>query len=310
MELRQLRYFARVAETLHFGRAAQKEYVTQSVISTQIASLEKELGFRLFDRTSHRVSLTPAGEAFLKDVEQTLSALGTAVSQARNIAMGPNRRLRVGVFGEGAGPLTHLILSAFRAEGASADIQFVELSMVNQRTALIDGDVDVALLRLPITDDRLDVFPLFAEPRVAAIPADDELADAPELSVLDLLDRPFAVAADGTPADWRSYWSFDLQRGEHSRVGGEVRSVQESLATIAYGKAVDTFPSTAAAMFTHPGVRYVALADAEPSSLALVYLARRASDRTVEQFRSVAAQIVSQHLSLVPGAVSLIRPEK
>lgn len=309
MELRQLRYFARVAETLHFGRAAEKEFVTQSVISAQIASLEKEIGFRLFDRTSHRVTLTAAGAAFLVDVETTLSGLGQAVSQARNIAMGPQRRLRVGVFGEGAGPLTHLILSAFRAESAGVDIQFVELSMVNQLAALRHGEVDVALLRLPISDERLDVFPLFAEPRVAAVPIDDELADAPALSVQDLLDRPFAVAADGAPTEWRSYWSFDLQRGESSRIGGEVRSVQESLAAIAYGKAVDTFPSTAADMFSHPGVRYVPLTDAEPSSLALVSVATARRDVTVERFRAVATEIVAENLSLVPGAVSLIPDE-
>lgn len=309
MELRQLRYFARVAETLHFGRAAEKEFVTQSVISAQIASLEKELGFRLFDRTSHRVTLTAAGAAFLVDVEQTLSNLGQAVAQARNMAMGPQRRLRVGVFGEGAGPLTHLILSAFRAESAGVDIQFVELSMVNQLAALNQGEVDVALLRLPISDDRLDIFPLFAEPRVAAVPVDDELADAPFLSVQDLLDRPFAVAADGAPVEWRSYWSFDTQRGESSRVGGEVRSVQESLAAIAYGKAVDTFPSTAADMFAHPGVRYVPLSDAEPSSLALVSVASARPDATIERFRAVATEIVSEHLSLVPGAISLIPDE-
>lgn len=307
MELRQLRFFARVAETLHFGRAAEKEYVTQSVISTQIASLETELGFRLFDRTSHRVRLTPAGTAFLEDVERTLGALGQAVSQARNIAMGPQRRLRIGVFGEGAGPLTHLILSAFRAESPSIDIQLVELTMVNQLDALTSGEVDIALLRLPVSDERLDVFPLFAEPRVAGVPAGDELADASVLSVSDLLDRPFAIAASGTPAAWKSYWSFDAQRGESSRVGGEVRSVPESLAAIAYGEAVDTFPSTAAQMFLHPGVRYVPLTDAEPSSLALVSITRSGRDVVVEQFRTVATQIIENHLALVPGAVSLIR---
>lgn len=306
MELRQLRYFARVAETLHFGRAAEKEFVTQSVISTQIASLEKELGFRLFDRTSHRVTLTPAGAAFLTDVEQTLRSLGQAVSQARNVAMGPQRRLRVGIFGEGAGPLTHLILSAFRAQSPGVDIQFVELSMVNQLAAVRDGDVDVALLRLPITDERLDVYPLFSEPRVAAVPAEDELADAPALSVEDLLDRPFAVAADGAPTEWRSYWSFDAQRGGSGRIAGEVRSVQESLAAIAYGRAVDTFPSTAAEMFSHPGVRYVPLTDAEPSSLAIVSASSAGRDAVVQRFRAVASEVVTTHLSLVPGAVSLI----
>lgn len=306
MELRQLRFFARVAETLHFGRAAEKEFVTQSVISTQIASLEKEIGFRLFDRTSHRVALTPAGAAFLEDVERTLSGLGQAVSQARNIAMGPQRRLRIGVFGEGAGPLTHLILSAFRAQAPSVVIQFVELTMVNQLDAVTSGDVDIALLRLPVADERLDVFPLFAEPRVAAVPAGDELADATTLSVEDLLDRPFAVAADGAPAAWRSYWSFDAQRGESSRVGGEVRSVAESLAAIAYGGAFDTYPSTAAQMFQHPGVRYVPLTDAEPSSLAIVSIARSDRDAVVDRFRTVATNVLDSHLALVPGAVSLI----
>jgi DNA-binding transcriptional LysR family regulator len=309
VELRQLRYFARVAETLHFGKAAESEFVTQSVVSAQIASLEKELGFRLFDRTSHRVTLTAAGAAFLVDVEQTLNGLGQAVSQARNIALGPRRRLRVGVFGEGAGPLTHLILSAFKAESAGVDIQFVELTMVNQLAALKQGEVDVALLRLPISDDKLDVFPLFAEPRVAAVPLNDELADAAALSVQDILDRPFAVAADGAPSEWRSYWSFDLQRGEVSRVGGEVRSLQESLAAIAYGKAVDTFPSTAAEMFVHPGVRYVPLTDAEPSSLAIVSVANARPDATIERFRAVASGIVTEHLSLIPGATSLIPHE-
>jgi DNA-binding transcriptional LysR family regulator len=181
--------------------------------------------------------------------------------------------------------------------------------MVNQLAAVKEGEVDVALLRLPISDERLNVFPLFSEPRVAAVPIDDELADAATLSVEDLLDRPFAVAADGAPTEWRSYWSFDIQRGESSRIGGEVRSIQESLAAIAYGKAVDTFPSTAAEMFVHPGVRYVPLTDAEPSSLALVSVATARPDVTVERFRAVATEIVSQHLSLVPGAVSLIPDE-
>ncbi|WP_341976039.1 LysR substrate-binding domain-containing protein [Microbacterium sp. LWO13-1.2] len=305
MELRQLRYFARVADTLHFGRAADKEFVAQSVISAQIANLEKELGFRLFDRNSHRVSLTPAGEVFLVDVEHTLTVLGLAVDQARDVAAGRTKKLRVGVFGEGAGPLTHLILSAFRAAEPDADLHYVELTMTNQLSALADGEVDVALLRLPVSDERFTVEPLFAEPRVAVVPAGDELAAADSLVVGDLLDRPFAVAAAGTPSAWRSYWSFDAQRGERSRVGGEVRSILESLATVAYGNAVDTFPSTAAVLFPHPGVSYVPLRDAEPSSLALVSDARPSSEDLINRFREVAANIVDHYLHLVPGAVRL-----
>jgi DNA-binding transcriptional LysR family regulator len=304
MELRQLRYFIRVAETLHFGRAAEREYVAQSVISTQISALERELGFRLFDRTSHRVALTPAGEAFLLRAQRMLADIGAAVEEARSIASPQRARLRVGTFGEGAGPLTHLILSAFRAVNPSIDIHYVELSMVNQLDAVVNGDVDVALLRLPIADSRVEVDPLFSEPRVAVVPVDHELADAPSVSVEDLLDQPFAVAADGSPAGWRSYWTFDEQRGEQSRVAAEVRSIPESLATIAYRGAVDTFPVTASVVFQHPGVRFVPLRDAEPTSLAVVSLRNR-DDQAVDSFRKTAEFITDHHLDQVPGATRL-----
>lgn len=308
MELRQLRYFVRLADTLHFGRAAEKEFIAQSVISAQIAALELDLGFRLFDRSSRQVTLTLAGQTFLIDAQRTLALLKSAVDQARDVAEG-RRRLRVGIFGEGAGPLTHLILSSFHATMPAVELQYVELTMVNQLEAVASGDVDVALLRMPISQPGFRVDPLFSEPRVVGVPAHDELADAASLSVGDLLDRPFAVAASGSPEEWRSYWSFDVQRGEQSRVSGEVRSVTESLATIAYRGAVDTFPSTAAQLFPHPGVRFVPLTDAEPSSIALVSAAAPKTDDVVEAFRGVVLAVVDQHLNLVPGAVRLDRLE-
>lgn len=303
MEFRQLRYFIRVAETLHFGRAAEREFVAQSVISTQVASLEREMGTRLFDRSGHRVALTPAGEAFLSRAQQTFFDLNRAVEEARSLATVPERRLRVGIFGEGAGPLTHLIMSAFHAANPIIDLHCVELSMVNQLGAVLDGEVDVAFLRMPISDPRVLVDPLFSEPRVAAVPVHDELADASILQVGELIDRPFAVAADGAPSGWRSYWSFDERRGEQSRVAGQVRSIPESLAAVAYRGAVDTFPLTAAKAFPHPGVRFVPLQDAEPTSLTVVSLASAAADGPVQRFREVALMVRDRNLSVVPGAV-------
>lgn len=302
MELRQLRYFTRVAETLHFGEAARLEYVAKSVISAQIAALERDLGFALFDRTSRQVTLTPAGEAFLVDSQRTLAELRLAAEQARAFAHRQRSTFRVGVFGEGAGPLTHLILSAFATARPDVRIQYVELSMVDALENVLNRVVDVALLRLPVDDPRVHVDPLFFEPRVAVMPASHELADAASITVEDLLDQPFAVAADGAPHGWRSYWSFDSERGEASRIGAEVRSIAESLATIAYAGAVDTFPSTAVALYPHSGVRYVQLDDAEPSCLALVTLTSRMSDDMTQQFRRITAAVTDRHLALIPGA--------
>jgi DNA-binding transcriptional LysR family regulator len=302
VELRQIRYFITLAETLHFGRAAAKEYVAQSVVSLQISKLETELGAKLLDRSSHRVRLTEAGEAFLVRAKEVTAMVALGAREAREAASPDLRTFRVGIFGEGAGPVTHHILSAFTSRHPTVDLQYVELSMVNQVDSVVDGDVDVALIRLPVSDTRLRVDPLLEEPRVAGVPIDHPLASATDLSVDDLLDLPFAVAAEGAPAEWRSYWSFDEQRGAGSRIGAEVRSVPESLATIAYRNAVDTLPSTAAAMFPHAGVRYIPLRDAEPTRLAVV---TRAADASLlaEDFRTTARDQMQANLHLIPQGV-------
>jgi hypothetical protein len=74
---------------------------------------------------------------------------------------------------------------------------------------------------------------------------------------------------------------------------------------IAYSGAVDTLPSTAARVFPHPGVRFIPLEDAAPTSLALVTAASTGDDDTIERFRQVVFTVIDQHLNIVPGAVSL-----
>jgi len=304
MEFRQIRFFIRLSETLHFGRAAEKEYVAQSVISLQISKLETELGAKLLDRSSHRVRLTEAGEAFLVRAKEITAIVALGAQEARAAVPPGIRSFRVGIFGEGAGPVTHHILRAFMARHPNVDLHYVELSMVNQLESIIGGDVDIALIRLPISDHRVRVDPLLEEPLVAGVPADHPLASAIDLSVDDLLDLPFAVAAEGAPAEWRSYWSFDERRGAASRVSAEVRSIPESLATIAYRNAVDTLPWSAAAMFPHEGVRYVPLRDADPTRLAMVTRAGETSP-LADSFRIAAREQVQAHLHLIPQGVLL-----
>src|SRR5207247_11350464 len=86
VELRQLRYFVTLAEELHFGRAAAREHIVQSALSQQLQRLERELGVPLFERTTHHVRLTLAGNAFLVEARQILAHLDRAALAAQRAA--------------------------------------------------------------------------------------------------------------------------------------------------------------------------------------------------------------------------------
>src|ERR1700733_6807705 len=86
MELRQLRYFVTLAEELHFGRAAEREHIVQSALSQQLQRLERELGVRLLERSTHHVALTAAGAAFLAEARLILAHADRAADAARNAA--------------------------------------------------------------------------------------------------------------------------------------------------------------------------------------------------------------------------------
>jgi DNA-binding transcriptional LysR family regulator len=96
MELRQLRYFVTLAEELHFGRAAEREHIVQSALSQQLQRLERELGVRLLERSTHRVSVTTAGAVLLTEARQILAHAERAAGAARNAA-GAAATLRVGI---------------------------------------------------------------------------------------------------------------------------------------------------------------------------------------------------------------------
>src|SRR3954465_4907075 len=96
VELQQMRYVVAIAETSSFTRPAERCLVVQSALSHQIARLERELGAKLFDRTSRRVRLTPAGEAFLPAARQALAAAGRARAEVAAAAGEIRGRLAIG----------------------------------------------------------------------------------------------------------------------------------------------------------------------------------------------------------------------
>jgi DNA-binding transcriptional LysR family regulator len=306
MELRQLRYAVALSETLHFGRAAERHFITQSAMSQQIARVERELGVVLFERSSRGVRLTRAGEVFVERARELLSEADALRGEVLDAAAGWSGTLRIGLFAEAAAELTPLILDGVTAALPRTRLVVRELSMTDQVRALLDGDVDVAILHPPVDTPDVEVEVLFKEPRVALVPSGHPLASAPTARVADVLDEPFALAAPGAPEAFRSFWSVDDDRGAPCRAGAEVTSVWEAMLAVAHLGTVDTFPVSALRHFSYPGVTPVPLEDA---TYAAVGVATRRGERHpgVLAFGAVARGVAAEHLDRVPLAIAPAR---
>ncbi len=194
MELRQIRYFVAVAEELHFRRAAARLHISQPPLTRQIAALEAELGCRLLERTRRRVELTPAGEAFLRQVRVTLGELDAAVATARAIGTGQAGVLRIGFVGSALSSIVPATVQRFRRARPDVDVVLRERSTVQALRALASGELDVGLVRPPIDPDpalRAEV--VMRERTIAAIPAGHELAELERIPLRRLAEQPLVL---------------------------------------------------------------------------------------------------------------------
>lgn len=196
MELRHLRYFAAVAETCHFGRAAEQLHMAQPALSQAIRQLESELGTPLFARTTRQVSLTPAGEFFRDEAHRVLRTLDESVTGVRRVAEGRRGLVRVGFTGTAAFTQLPFIARTLQRELPEVALEVhADLLTPEQSDRLRDGRLDLAVLRPPATGDGIETRSVEAEPLVLALPADHPLAGEPVVSVADLRTEGFIVYA-------------------------------------------------------------------------------------------------------------------
>ncbi|UUZ60340.1 LysR family transcriptional regulator [Nocardioides sp. B-3] len=197
MELRHLRYFRAVAEEKHFGRAAHKLHMAQPPLSQQIKQLEDELGVTLLQRTTRRVDLTPAGEAYLVRVRAILQAVDAAGDEAVRIGSGLEGRLVIGCVGSATYSLLPALARALRERMPGVDFAFRgEMLSPDQLDALRDGSIDLALLRpfRELSEDaRVTVSPLREERYVVALPEGHRPAGRSKVRVADLRDEDLIV---------------------------------------------------------------------------------------------------------------------
>jgi DNA-binding transcriptional LysR family regulator len=263
--LRHLRAFLAIAEEGSITGAAAVLHIGQPALSRTLAQLERHLGVRLADRSTHHLELTPQG----RTLRERAAAAVAAVDDVLDPAQAAHRALRLGHAWSALGAWTTPLLRRWQHEHPDVPLQLLR---IDDRTAgLLEGRVDAALLRGPLRPalTGLRTAWLLDERRVAAVPADGPLAagEGP-LTLADLAGRPVAVnTVSGltTPA----LWPQELRPGPERTV--EVANTDDWLGTIAAGRAVGASTEATAHMHPHPGVVYRPLAGVPDVPVLLVW---------------------------------------
>ena len=194
MELRQIRSFLSVAETLHFGRTAELIHLSQPALSLQIRALEAEVGVRLLERNRRKTALTPAGRAFRDAAIAGVAQLDRATRNARLAADGKLGLLRIGFISTAGSELLPNIIRAFRESNPEVEFSLRNILTAEQIRMLESGALDIGFLRLPIGGHtQLEVVTVHREPFVLVVPASHPLAERKRVRLSEVSGQDFVM---------------------------------------------------------------------------------------------------------------------
>jgi LysR family hydrogen peroxide-inducible transcriptional activator len=197
MNLRDLEYFEAVAELRHFGKAAERCFVSQPTLSGQVKKLEEELGVSLFERGRGGVILTNEGQELLANVQEVLTASRRLVERAKALRDPMAGRVRMGIFPTLSPYLLPHVVDKIHKAFPDLEIYLVEDQTHRIEEKLRNGDLDVLVLALPVEDSRFEIRPLFKEPFQLAVPAGHELGKEKKLTIQHLDGRSILLLEDG-----------------------------------------------------------------------------------------------------------------
>lgn len=304
MELRQLQWFTVLADELHYGRAAERIPVAKSALSATITKLEKELGVTLIDRGKRAINLTPAGTELAEHAHQLLNAAQTAINAVQTTHTGAPQHLRLGVFQHGAAELNGPIVRAIRNTLPNTTVEIVPLDFVNHFTAITDGHVDLAIVRPPTFDDRIQLHPLFSEPMSVMLNHGHHLADANTLTRTDVIDQAFVTAQDsGVPDEWADYWAYNDIRGEEPKTAGTTGNDVATMIDVVAGTRTGLL-TTAASVSRNtldPDAKHIPLDDPDRRSHIAIATSRHHLTPYQPQLIHTAQRITTELINLIPG---------
>jgi LysR family transcriptional regulator, hydrogen peroxide-inducible genes activator len=197
LKLKDLRYLVALADERHFGRAAQRSFVSQPTLSAQLKKLEEYLGVPLIERNPNRVTLTEAGEQIVQRARRILEASDEVVTLARSHRDPLAGKLRVALLPTIGPYLLPRVSREIRKALPRLELRLYEYQTEQILEKLQAGQIDVGVLALPVPLDGLESRPLYDEPFTVALPEHHRLAKKTHLKVEDLKDESLLLLEDG-----------------------------------------------------------------------------------------------------------------
>lgn len=286
MELSQLKYAVAVADTGNFTRASERCNISQPSLSQQVINLESEVGHKLFHRLGRRAVLTEAGKAFIERARRILNEVENAAKELKDHPS-LDRRITVGAIQTVAPYLLLPLIAKCRRDHPNLQIELREDFRSDLVRGVVDGELDLAIVTLPVEDPRVSIEPLMKEPLLLVVGKNHPFASRKEISINDLAGEVFATMGESSTltAQIRSFF------GDHNfepKVGYRCAQVGTLKALVGMGLCISILPR----LDRQPGDRetltYLRLTGTEPiREVVVIRHLQRYQSRGAEQFLSL-----------------------
>ncbi|MEV0616704.1 LysR family transcriptional regulator [Nonomuraea sp. NPDC050404] len=277
MELRHFRYFVAVAEEGSFTRAAARLHVSQPTLSQQVRELEQRVGATLLTRDPAGTRLTAAGEVFYDRIRVVLRAVEEASREARHVAGAGEGTLRVGVSLPLPDELHISVLSAFTTAYPRVRTSWRQVGLTDFDRPLVNGELDAAIMFLPVDPERLTWEPLVSVPRALAVPLGHAFWDAGSVPYTDVLGEALVPTVSSVPERLTRWWHLNEQRNNEAPrlVGQPGGTPDELLIAVRLNGALCPGPDNFRATPLPSGIRMVRMTGLCPAQVVAV---RRTGD--------------------------------
>jgi len=314
MNLRDLRYLIALADLRHFGRAAEACHVSQPTLSTQIRKLEEELGVALVERAPRHVMLTPVGTDIAERARRVLADVEQMREMARRTADPEAGSVRLGMFPTLGPYLLPHVVPKIRARFPRLELLLIEEKTTVLLNMLRAGQLDAAVLALPLHEDWLETEFLFEEPFMLAVPGDHPLASHRDLRLSELVDQNLLLLEDGHCLRDQALEVCSLA-GAGEKEGFRATSLETLRQMVAAGVGITLLPMLAVTppVPNSPSIKLLSFKNPPPTRrLAMVWRRSSAMGPFLHDLAGILRDLPPQllHAPAAPAAHGQVPPKQ